>query len=164
MMFYHVLPTFPAVFCFEVYIVLRLPQIMSPRNPKRCTCHAESSSCPQSKMTTVSRNKTLTLYHKFTKYCATKDDHIGQESKRHASKRCLCLRGHSSDRVLLHSEWGRSHPHSITPAKRTPNEDQDASHRQSISCSANFLQNLWFQEDDKTERSNGVATGFLYSC
>ena len=32
---------------------------MSPRHPKSCTCHTESSSCPKSNSTTVSENAFL---------------------------------------------------------------------------------------------------------
>ena len=38
--------------------MLRLLRKMSPRHPKCCTCHTESSSCTKS-MTTVSPNETL---------------------------------------------------------------------------------------------------------
>ena len=54
---------FRALFFTEVYKVLRLPRKTSPRHPKCCTRHTESSSCPKSKITRLS---TLS----FTKYCA----------------------------------------------------------------------------------------------
>ena len=46
---------------------------MCPRHPKCCTCHTESSSCPKSKMTTVSQDETFDPFKtssKFTQYCA----------------------------------------------------------------------------------------------
>ena len=46
------------LFFFKVYTkILCLPRKMSPRHPKSCACHTESSSCPKSNSTTASQKR-----------------------------------------------------------------------------------------------------------
>ena len=60
-------------FFVEVYKVLRLARKMSPRHPKCCNCHTESSSCPKSSSTTAWQNEIRDPFKtpsKVTKNCA----------------------------------------------------------------------------------------------
>ena len=109
--------------------MLRLLRKMSPRHPKCCTCHTESSSCTKS-MTTVSPNETLHPFKTLAKIrchekLPPKQPLISAHACQHLAMCRKCHACHTDDKVSDVPHLSRKttfhtskFPYSTTPATK----------------------------------------------